>query len=611
MTVSSSVLVIPFDTGDVAAQNRYASEWSTVAFTIGLALVPFTACFQHVHGRRLVLGTSLALFTIFTFVVAFVDRFPVTVTVRFLAGCASSPILAVSPAILMDIYPAGQRTVPVITYICTLVIGTTLGFILSSAATQAQSFAWHTYIILFMLGLSLLALCFASETDKNVILQKRLRTGRPAFPALGSIKSCWRSVRKLASQPVVWFSLLCIAPYALVAFSLLEALPSLLGSTYAFDQLAQGYFAFSVFSGCALALVCFSTFHYLVYSPQRAAWEDQLAPELEQDNVVPRHRLSTRPHSSATMKVRSNSVYQLSPLPQSRSLVTLRRLSTPRESQDDQLESNTDVTTELAATLADQLNTHPDNAGRHISAERVWMMASALPTFEQLLETLELKFDFVVDRETMIDIYNARTGAATALAQADSSTLQLEKIQGVITVHEMADTHRAATLAALEKEPAVTEIKVLDTAMQTPSPEASPSAHIRPQRPPPQWRLPLALPGAITATAGLFVIAWTSKPQVHWIVPAVGLATFSGGGFLCSICICLFLTDRFGAEDIVSAITIVSAASYLLASAFFIAAAPMFVGMGASWAITLLAFLSIIPWIGSLALLRSRSDTRR
>ncbi len=44
-----------------------------------------------------------------------------------------------------------------------------------------------------------------------------------------------------------------------------------------------------------------------------------------------------------------------------------------------------------------------------------------------------------------------------------------------------------------------------------------------PGKPIPEARLYTAIPGSLLFTAGLFMYGWSSQPQVHWIVPTIGL----------------------------------------------------------------------------------------
>lgn len=46
----------------------------------------------------------------------------------------------------------------------------------------------------------------------------------------------------------------------------------------------------------------------------------------------------------------------------------------------------------------------------------------------------------------------------------------------------------------------------------------------------PEWRLPVAIPGAVAFSAGLFWLGWSGyKQSIHWIVPTLsGLLTGFG-----------------------------------------------------------------------------------
>lgn len=57
-------------------------------------------------------------------------------------------------------------------------------------------------------------------------------------------------------------------------------------------------------------------------------------------------------------------------------------------------------------------------------------------------------------------------------------------------------------------------------------------------RPVPEWRLPPVIVGGALFAAGLFWFGWSSRPNVHWIVPTLS-GLFTGFGLL-AIFICLF-----------------------------------------------------------------------
>jgi DHA1 family multidrug resistance protein-like MFS transporter len=52
----------------------------------------------------------------------------------------------------------------------------------------------------------------------------------------------------------------------------------------------------------------------------------------------------------------------------------------------------------------------------------------------------------------------------------------------------------------------------------------------------PEHRLVPGVIAAATAPIGIFVFAWTSRPDIHWIVPVIGIVLFSTSQFFVSNC---------------------------------------------------------------------------
>ena len=62
---------------------------------------------------------------------------------------------------------------------------------------------------------------------------------------------------------------------------------------------------------------------------------------------------------------------------------------------------------------------------------------------------------------------------------------------------------------------------------------------------PPECRLPMACVGAVMLPIGLLIFAWTSTPNVHWIVPIMASAPFGCGFLLIFTGMNMFLIDSF------------------------------------------------------------------
>ncbi|KAK8050322.1 hypothetical protein PG994_012052 [Apiospora phragmitis] len=108
----------------------------------------------------------------------------------------------------------------------------------------------------------------------------------------------------------------------------------------------------------------------------------------------------------------------------------------------------------------------------------------------------------------------------------------------------------------------------------------------------PEWRLPPACVGSLAIPICLFWFGWTSRPDIHWIVPIIGTAWFSIGTFLLFNCVMNYLSDAYP-EYIAS----VLAGNDLLRSGFGagfpLFATAMYEYLGVDWASSTLAFISI------------------
>ncbi|KAK5465026.1 hypothetical protein LTS15_001589 [Exophiala xenobiotica] len=106
-------------------------------------------------------------------------------------------------------------------------------------------------------------------------------------------------------------------------------------------------------------------------------------------------------------------------------------------------------------------------------------------------------------------------------------------------------------------------------------------------KPPPEFRLPPAMPGAFLVPIGLFWFGWTTYSSVHWVVPIIGSGVFGTGVFLAFNGVLTFLVDAY-ANYAASAV-----AANVLVRLIFAAAFPLFGTQRFQWASSLLAFLAL------------------
>jgi DHA1 family multidrug resistance protein-like MFS transporter len=58
---------------------------------------------------------------------------------------------------------------------------------------------------------------------------------------------------------------------------------------------------------------------------------------------------------------------------------------------------------------------------------------------------------------------------------------------------------------------------------------------------PQEHRLIPALFGCFGPPAGLFLFSWTSAPNIHWIVPTIGIVIYAGSVFIILQCIFMYV----------------------------------------------------------------------
>ena len=116
-------------------------------------------------------------------------------------------------------------------------------------------------------------------------------------------------------------------------------------------------------------------------------------------------------------------------------------------------------------------------------------------------------------------------------------------------------------------------------------------------------RLPLACFGGPLYVISLFWLGWTSRNDVHWIVPMLAGVPFGLGFMLIFMALLNYITDAYE----VFAASGMAAASF--SRSFFgallpLAAKPMYQRLGISWASSLLGFLSLALTVIPFAFLK-------
>jgi DHA1 family multidrug resistance protein-like MFS transporter len=116
-----------------------------------------------------------------------------------------------------------------------------------------------------------------------------------------------------------------------------------------------------------------------------------------------------------------------------------------------------------------------------------------------------------------------------------------------------------------------------------------------------EHRLIPAIVGSVLLPIGLFIFGWTARPNVHWIVPLIGVVIFVMGTFFIfqSIFIYVPLSYPKYAASLFAGNALCRSA---MAAGSILYARPLFINLGIAKGVTVLAGLSTLGIVGMIAI---------
>jgi MFS family permease len=159
--MGSAVFVATPIIGNEFGVDAVTAGWVTAAYLLAAAmfLVPFGKI-ADIHGRKRVFTYGILLDTIASILCAASVSVPLLISFRFLQGFGDAMIFGTSIAILIVVYPFGQRGKVLGISTAATYIGLSLGPLLGGFLTQ--SFGWRSiFIFIMILDLAIVALLFA------------------------------------------------------------------------------------------------------------------------------------------------------------------------------------------------------------------------------------------------------------------------------------------------------------------------------------------------------------------------------------------------------------------------------------------------------------------
>ncbi|KAF2684311.1 MFS multidrug transporter-like protein [Lentithecium fluviatile CBS 122367] len=131
----------------------------------------------------------------------------------------------------------------------------------------------------------------------------------------------------------------------------------------------------------------------------------------------------------------------------------------------------------------------------------------------------------------------------------------------------------------------------------------------RPGKPIPEARLYNSIPGSILFTGGLFMYGWSSIPDVHWIVPTIGVCIVGVGIYSIYMGVVNYLTDAYE-KYAASALSAASLGRNAFGAFLPLASFQLFDTLGFGWAGSLLGFIGAILSVVPIVLVIKGRDIR-
>ena len=132
----------------------------------------------------------------------------------------------------------------------------------------------------------------------------------------------------------------------------------------------------------------------------------------------------------------------------------------------------------------------------------------------------------------------------------------------------------------------------------------------RPGRPVPEARLYFAVPGSLIFTAGLFWYGWSSFPNIHWIVPTLGIGCVGLGIYEIYMAVVNYLADAYE-KFAASAMSAASLGRNTFGAFLPLANQSLYTNLGFQWASSLLGFIGAVLSVAPVLLLVKGREIRR
>lgn len=146
-------------------------------FVMGLGTGPLVVGpLSEVYGRTPIYRVSFALFTAFSFPVAFAPDIAVFLIFRFVTGLCGAAFLSVAGGSVSDLFTNETVATPMAVYTASPFLGPIVGPLISGFINQHTHWRWTYYLLIIWSGVqTLLIFLFVPETYTPVLLKRQAR----------------------------------------------------------------------------------------------------------------------------------------------------------------------------------------------------------------------------------------------------------------------------------------------------------------------------------------------------------------------------------------------------------------------------------------------------
>ncbi|KAK4500264.1 hypothetical protein PRZ48_008453 [Zasmidium cellare] len=248
-----------------------------IVYVLGLALGPVIASpISESLGRAAIYRITPPIYMLLTMGVGFVDSFGGLLVLRFLAGTAGSPPIAMGAGTIADMYAPSRRAAPLCLLISTPFLGSGLGPVIGGFAAYYKGYRWTQWSTIFVAIAVYIYTFPMGETYRNALIKRkaeRLGIDTHEPPMKDMLVQLFhvtlvRPFKVPFLEPIVQVLTFYNAFTFSVLFTFFAAFPYVFGKVYGFNTWQSGLAFLGIGVGVVLAGITGVLVDQYMYQPR-------------------------------------------------------------------------------------------------------------------------------------------------------------------------------------------------------------------------------------------------------------------------------------------------------------------------------------------------------